>query len=90
MVASQLQVFVDLINYPAPFQSGFRPHLGLEEALTITVPMLECGRSTSPLLKLDQWFLTLGYSGVFELQLPETPASRAGGEGFWEVQSKNT
>ena len=29
-----------------------------------------------------KWFLTLGYSGVFELQLPETPASTAGGEGF--------
>ena len=37
---------------------------------------------------LKQWFLTLGYSGVFELQLPETPASTVGGEGFWELQSK--
>ena len=42
------------------------------------------------LIHLDQWFLTLGYSGVFELQLPETPASMAGDEGFWELQSKNT
>ena len=33
--------------------------------------------------------LNLCYSGVFELQLPETPASRAEGEGFWELQSKN-
>ena len=37
-----------------------------------------------------QWFLTLGYSGAFELQLPETPANTAGGEGFWELKSKNT
>ena len=39
---------------------------------------------------LSQWFLILGYSGVFELQLPETLASTVGGEGFWELQSKNT
>ena len=37
---------------------------------------------------IHQWFLTLGYSGVFKLQLPETPASMVGGEGFWELQSK--
>ena len=34
--------------------------------------------------------LNLCYSDVFELQLPESPASTAGGEGFWELQSKNT
>ena len=34
--------------------------------------------------------LNLCYSDVFELQLPETLASTAGGEGFWELQSKNT
>ena len=28
------------------------------------------------------------YSDVFELQLPETPASTVGGEGLWELQSK--
>ena len=32
--------------------------------------------------------LNLCYSDVFELQLPETPASTVGGEGFWELQSK--
>ena len=49
------------------------------------------GRTTGPIVK---WFfrpvvLNLCYSGVLELQLPETPASRADGEGFWELQSKN-
>ena len=39
---------------------------------------------------LNQWFLTLSYSGVFELQVPETPASTAGGEDLREWQSKNT
>ena len=33
--------------------------------------------------------LNLCYSGAFELQLPETLASRSDGEGFWELQSKN-
>ena len=32
--------------------------------------------------------LNLCYLDVFELQLPETPASTIGGEGFWELQSK--
>ena len=32
--------------------------------------------------------LNLCYSDVFELQLPETPASTVGGAGFWELQSK--
>ena len=32
--------------------------------------------------------LNLCYSDVFELQLPETPGSIVGGEGFWELQSK--
>ena len=32
----------------------------------------------------------LGPPDVLGLQLPETPASTAGGEGFWELQSKNT
>ena len=32
--------------------------------------------------------LNLCYSDVFELQLPEIPASTVGGEGFWELQSK--
>ena len=27
---------------------------------------------------------------ILELQLPETLASTVGGEGFWELQSKNT
>ena len=32
--------------------------------------------------------LNLCYLDAFELQLPETPVSTAGGEGFWELQSK--
>ena len=32
--------------------------------------------------------LNLCYSDAFELQLPETPVSTVGGEGFWELQSK--
>ena len=32
--------------------------------------------------------LNLCYSDGFELQLPETPVSTDGGEGFWELQSK--
>ena len=32
--------------------------------------------------------LNLCYSDAFELQLPETPVRTAGGEGFWELQSK--
>ena len=34
--------------------------------------------------------LTLGNQGIFGLQFSETLASTAGGEGFWELQSKNT
>ena len=38
------------------------------------------------------WFssvvLNLCYSDAFELQLPETLVRTAGGEGFWELQSK--
>ena len=30
----------------------------------------------------------LCYSDAFELQLPETLVRTAGGEGFWELQSK--
>ena len=32
--------------------------------------------------------LNLCYSEAFELQLPETPVRTAGGESFWELQSK--
>ena len=32
--------------------------------------------------------LNLCYSDALELQLPETPVRTAGGEGFWELQSK--
>ena len=42
----------------------------------------------SPTQKLMPVVLNLCYSDVFELQLPETPVSTAGGEGFWELQSK--
>ena len=39
---------------------------------------------------LDQWFLTLGYSGVFGLQLPEAFTTSCAGWGFWGLQFKNT
>ena len=39
---------------------------------------------------LDQWFPTFSNWGVPGQQLPETLASTAGGQGFWELQSKNT
>ena len=42
----------------------------------------ELGYSVRPVV------LNLCYSDVFELQLPEAPASTVGGEGFWELQSK--
>ena len=37
-----------------------------------------------------QWFQILVNQGVLGLQLPETQVITAVGEGFWELQSKNT
>ena len=41
------------------------------------------------LLQLKQWFPTLCNPSVLGLQLPDTTASTASGESFWELQSKN-
>ena len=41
------------------------------------------------IISLEQWFPTLGNPSVLELQLPEIPASTAGDEGFWVLQSRN-
>ena len=46
-------------------------------------------RRIKPSILSSTVVLNLCYSGVFELQFPETPASRVDGEGFWELQSKN-
>ena len=38
---------------------------------------------------VSQWFPILDNPGVLGLQLPETLAWTVGGEGFWELHSKN-
>ena len=39
---------------------------------------------------LNQQFPTLGNPNVLGLQLPDTMGTTTSGEGFWELQSKNT
>ena len=48
------------------------------------------GTQDRQLHALQQQLLTLDYPDVLVLQLPEIPDSRAVGEDFWELQSKNT
>ena len=55
-------------------------------------PQWSSGQACVHAAQREHWsravVLNLCYSDAFELQLPETPVRTAGGEGFWELQSK--
>ena len=85
-----IQTKLSIINFICFDFSGRVEHLAkymIMKSFGIKLVSLCCPIST---VSLTQWFPTSGNLNAFGLQLPGTPANTADGEGFWEMQSKNT